>query len=107
MVLAVSSFRVTPEEWSPFVCPVGPTPAHVYRRRESDTFARMLQARESPERRKGLRLGEILPSSNSMTAASVLLFLLLEPRLFSNEYFNQNESLYDDDLNIAFKVIDI
>lgn len=42
-----------------------------------------------------------------MTAASVLLFLLLEPRLFNNEYFNQNESLYDNDLNIAFKVIDI
>lgn len=41
LVLAVSSFRVTREEWSPFVCPVGPTPAYVYRRRESDTFARI------------------------------------------------------------------
>lgn len=62
LILSRSSF--THEEWSPFVCPVGPTPAHVYRRRESDTFARMLKARESSEKKKGLRLNEILPSSN-------------------------------------------
>jgi len=46
------SLILSREEWSPFVCPVGPTPAHVYRRRKSDTFARMLRARESPKRKK-------------------------------------------------------
>lgn len=76
LVLTVSSFRVTREEWFPFVCPVGPTPAHVYRRRESDTFARMLQARESSEKKKGLLLDEILPDSNSMTPALFFSFSL-------------------------------
>lgn len=53
--------RFRSKEWSPFVCPVGPTPAHVYRDRESDTFARMLWAREPPERNEDdFGLAEIL-----------------------------------------------
>jgi len=69
------SLILTHEEWFPFVCPVGPTPAHVYRRRESDTFARMLQARESSEKKKGLLLNEILPNSNSTVALFFSLYL--------------------------------